>query len=105
MDSNIYDSDFLRLKTFLAERFPAMGLVPEDEYDLAYAEYEEMYPMNLVLLEKRFEFIFYNRPIGVVEHYWKIPGYHMIWKHGEFKLALKSELLEVTNAIKRKIKR
>jgi hypothetical protein len=102
MVSNIFDSDFLRLKEYLAARFPGMEHVPEEEYDLAFAEYEEMYPMNLLLLEKRFEFIFYNRPIGVLEHYWKIPGYHMIWKNGEFKSALKAELLELVKAIKSK---
>jgi hypothetical protein len=92
MVSNIYDSDFLRMNEFLAERFPGMELVPEEEYDMAYEEYEEMYPMNLVLFENRFEFIFYNRPIGSVEHYWKIPGYHMIWKHGEFFMTLRREI-------------
>lgn len=91
--STYLDEDFFRLKQFMQERFPGQGLVDEEEYDKSYEEFEYLYPMDLLLYETKFEMIFYNRPIGVVEHYWKIPGMLYIWKKGEF-LQLAKEYLE-----------
>jgi hypothetical protein len=49
--------------------------------------------MDLVVYETRFEMIFYNRPVGEFEQYWKTPGYMYIWEKGEF-LALAKENLK-----------
>jgi hypothetical protein len=81
---SIYEFDLIRLEEFLNEKFPYQEFIDEEEYDQAYAEYESLYPMDLVVYESKTEMIFYNRPVGEMQHYWKIPGTNFIWKDKKF---------------------
>lgn len=101
MKKDTYEFDFERLTNFLSEKFPGQEFIEEGLYDQAYKEYELLYPMDLVLYENRFEFIFYNRPIGHFEHYWKLPKYALVWEHGKFFKTLREFMnLKINSTVK-----
>jgi len=84
VSKSIYEQDLQRLVGYLEDRFPFEEFIDEKEYDKAYAEYESLYPMDLVVYQSKTEMIFYNRPVGEMQHYWKIPGTNFIWEDGKF---------------------
>lgn len=84
MENSIYEKDLKRLIAYLENKFPFQEFIYEIEYDQAYAEYERLYPMNLVVYETWNEMLFYNRPIGEMQHFWKIPFTSFVWEKGRF---------------------
>jgi hypothetical protein len=79
-----YDADYERYVDFLHEKYPGRSALTDAEHDTAFEEYEHLYPMELVLYRTRFEIIFYNRPVGELDHFWRLPWDLYIWKKGDF---------------------
>ena len=88
-----YDEDYSRYLDFLQEKYPGRSALTDEEHDLAFEEYEALFPMNLVLYRTRWEFIIYNRPVGEVDHFWCLPWDFYIWKKGDF-FGLAREMLQ-----------
>jgi hypothetical protein len=89
-----YDEDYSRYLDFLQEKYPGRSELTDEEHDMAFEEYEELFPMNLVLYRTRWELIFYNRPVGEVVHFWRLPWDFYIWEKGDF-FGLAKEVFQI----------
>lgn len=79
-----YDEDYSRYLDFLQEKYPGRSALTDEEHDAAFEEFETIFPMDLILYRTRWELIIYNRPVGEVDHFWRLPWDLYIWKKGEF---------------------
>ena len=86
-----FDKDYARYLDFLHEKYPEREALTDFEHDSAFEEYEVLYPMDLVLYRTRFEMLIYNRPVGELDHFWRLPWDFYIWKKGDF-LGLAKEI-------------
>lgn len=91
-----FEIDFQRLQNYIEDRHPNSEEITDSEFEKIFAEYQDMYPMNLFLFESKFECIFYDRVNGRILHYRKLPGTWLYWEKGHFFIGIK----DVSRAIK-----